>query len=208
MDRGRQRPLTVVGAATSAGAYGPGQERAPEYLRAHGLVDALVAQHRRAERGRQPGPEQPTHRPGQEHLPPVRARLSEDLPPQSPNYGASPPGRGRNSLASPVRGALTGTGTAPCRGGIASFDRQPGLLPQQGKLPGHGPSAAGEQARRADHPSRMNPTGRHATRASPNRSIGQRPIRLVDRSVPGPPQALLGVRFKASETFPLLALDI
>ena len=27
-------------------------------------------------------------------------------------------------------------------------------------------------------------------------------------SVPGPPQALLGVRFKASETFPLLALDI
>jgi arginase len=32
----------VVGAATSAGAYGPGQERAPEYLRAHGLVDALV----------------------------------------------------------------------------------------------------------------------------------------------------------------------
>jgi hypothetical protein len=132
----------------------------------------------------------------------VRARLSEDLPPQSPNYGASPPGRGRNSLASPVRGALTGTGTAPCRGGIASFDRQPGLLPQQGKLPGHGPSAAGEQARRADHPSRMNPTGRHATRASPNRSIGQRPIRLVDRSVPGPPQALLGVRFKASETSP------
>jgi arginase len=42
LDRGRQRPLTVVGAATSAGAYGPGQERAPEYLRAHGLVDALV----------------------------------------------------------------------------------------------------------------------------------------------------------------------
>jgi hypothetical protein len=27
-------------------------------------------------------------------------------------------------------------------------------------------------------------------------------------SVPGPPQALLGVRFKASGTFPLLALDI
>jgi arginase len=32
----------VIGAATSAGAYGPGQERAPEYLRAHGLVDALM----------------------------------------------------------------------------------------------------------------------------------------------------------------------
>jgi arginase len=41
LDRVRQRPLTVIGAATSAGAYGPGQERAPEYLRAHGLVDAL-----------------------------------------------------------------------------------------------------------------------------------------------------------------------
>ena len=42
LDRVRPRPLTVIGAATSAGAYGPGQERAPEYLRAHGLVDALV----------------------------------------------------------------------------------------------------------------------------------------------------------------------
>src|SRR5687767_8649123 len=41
LDRVRQRPLTVIGAATRAGAYGPGQERAPEYLRAHGLVDAL-----------------------------------------------------------------------------------------------------------------------------------------------------------------------
>jgi arginase len=40
LDRAQQRPLTVIGAATSAGAYGPGQERAPEYLRAHGLVDA------------------------------------------------------------------------------------------------------------------------------------------------------------------------
>jgi arginase len=42
LDRVRQRPLTLIGAATSAGAYGPGQERAPEYLRAHGLVDALM----------------------------------------------------------------------------------------------------------------------------------------------------------------------
>jgi arginase len=42
LDRVQQRPLTVIGAATSAGAYGPGQERAPEYLRAHGLVDALT----------------------------------------------------------------------------------------------------------------------------------------------------------------------
>ena len=41
LDRVRQRPLTVIGAATNAGASGPGRERAPEYLRAHGLVDAL-----------------------------------------------------------------------------------------------------------------------------------------------------------------------
>jgi arginase len=37
------RPLVVVGAATSAGAYGPGQERAPDLLRAYGLVDRLRA---------------------------------------------------------------------------------------------------------------------------------------------------------------------
>ena len=42
LDRVRQRPLAVIGAATSAGAYGPGQEQAPDYLRAHGLVEALV----------------------------------------------------------------------------------------------------------------------------------------------------------------------
>jgi hypothetical protein len=42
LDRVRQRPLALIGAAISAGAYGPGQERAPEYLRAHGLVDALM----------------------------------------------------------------------------------------------------------------------------------------------------------------------
>jgi arginase len=35
------RPVTVVGAATSAGAYGPGQERAPDVLRAHGLLARL-----------------------------------------------------------------------------------------------------------------------------------------------------------------------
>ena len=46
-DRVRQRPLTVIGAATSAGAYGPGQERAPDYLRAHGLVDVLIGTSRR-----------------------------------------------------------------------------------------------------------------------------------------------------------------
>jgi arginase len=42
LNRVQQRPLTVIGAATSAGAYGPGQERAPDYLRAHGLVDLLI----------------------------------------------------------------------------------------------------------------------------------------------------------------------
>lgn len=37
------RPLRLVGAATSAGAYGPGQERAPATFRRHGLVEALDA---------------------------------------------------------------------------------------------------------------------------------------------------------------------
>ena len=35
------RALHLIGAATSAGAYGPGQERAPAALRGHGLVEAL-----------------------------------------------------------------------------------------------------------------------------------------------------------------------
>jgi arginase len=33
--------LTLIGAASSAGAYGPGQERAPHVFREHGLVAAL-----------------------------------------------------------------------------------------------------------------------------------------------------------------------
>jgi arginase len=33
--------LVLIGAPTSAGAYGPGQERAPEAFRRHGLVDLL-----------------------------------------------------------------------------------------------------------------------------------------------------------------------
>ncbi len=35
--------LSVIGAPTSAGAFGPGQERAPSAFRAHGLLDALRA---------------------------------------------------------------------------------------------------------------------------------------------------------------------
>lgn len=35
--------LVVIGAASSAGAYGPGQERAPEVLRRHGLTESLAA---------------------------------------------------------------------------------------------------------------------------------------------------------------------
>jgi arginase len=35
--------LVVIGAASSAGAYGPGQERAPAVLRDHGLIDRLRA---------------------------------------------------------------------------------------------------------------------------------------------------------------------
>ena len=35
------RSLSIIGAPTSAGAYGPGQERTPGVFREHGLVDAL-----------------------------------------------------------------------------------------------------------------------------------------------------------------------
>jgi arginase len=42
-DRLRPRPLSVIGAPSSAGAYGPGQERAPDALRTHGLIDSLRA---------------------------------------------------------------------------------------------------------------------------------------------------------------------
>ena len=41
-ERGR-RPLSVIGAASSAGAYGPGQEEAPAAFRRHGLLSALRA---------------------------------------------------------------------------------------------------------------------------------------------------------------------
>jgi arginase len=36
------RPLSLVGAPSSAGAYAPGQEKAPAAFRRHGLVSALV----------------------------------------------------------------------------------------------------------------------------------------------------------------------
>lgn len=36
------RPLTIIGAASSAGAYAPGQERAPAAFRRHGLAAALA----------------------------------------------------------------------------------------------------------------------------------------------------------------------
>jgi arginase len=36
------RPLNIIGAASSAGAYAPGQERAPEIFRRHGLTEALA----------------------------------------------------------------------------------------------------------------------------------------------------------------------
>lgn len=36
------RPVAVIGAATSAGAYGPGQEAAPHALRGAGLLDVLA----------------------------------------------------------------------------------------------------------------------------------------------------------------------
>lgn len=37
------RPLKLVGAASSAGAYAPGQEKAPAAFRAHGLLEALIS---------------------------------------------------------------------------------------------------------------------------------------------------------------------
>ncbi len=39
----RARPLHLIGAATSAGAYGPGQEQAPATFRRHGLLTTLEA---------------------------------------------------------------------------------------------------------------------------------------------------------------------
>jgi arginase len=41
--RGRAEPLTVIGAPSSAGAYAPGQERAPFALRGAGLLESLRA---------------------------------------------------------------------------------------------------------------------------------------------------------------------
>jgi arginase len=40
------RLLNIIGAATSAGAYSPGQERAPAAFRRHGLAEALARQGR------------------------------------------------------------------------------------------------------------------------------------------------------------------
>ena len=36
-------PLIIIGAPSSAGAYAPGQEKAPEALRAAGLLECLRA---------------------------------------------------------------------------------------------------------------------------------------------------------------------
>ena len=41
--RPRRRPLSVIGAPSSAGAYGPGQELAPAAFRAGGVLDRLRA---------------------------------------------------------------------------------------------------------------------------------------------------------------------
>jgi arginase len=40
------RPLTIIGAASSAGAYSPGQEEAPAAFRRHGLREALATRGR------------------------------------------------------------------------------------------------------------------------------------------------------------------
>ncbi|HEY9351326.1 MAG TPA: hypothetical protein VIP75_11595, partial [Acidothermales bacterium] len=37
------RPLSVIGVPSSAGAYGPGQERAPSVFREYGLLDRLTS---------------------------------------------------------------------------------------------------------------------------------------------------------------------
>jgi arginase len=60
------RTLTIIGAPSSAGAYAPGQEKAPTAFRLHGLVEALRARGRHVvDRGdvahfrRRPDPELP-----------------------------------------------------------------------------------------------------------------------------------------------------
>jgi arginase len=39
----RARPMSVIGVPSSAGAYGPGQERAPSVFREYGLLDRLTS---------------------------------------------------------------------------------------------------------------------------------------------------------------------
>src|SRR5687767_13128090 len=41
-----KRLLNIIGAATSAGAYSPGQEQAPAAFRRHGLAEALASRGR------------------------------------------------------------------------------------------------------------------------------------------------------------------
>ena len=43
------RPITIIGAPSSAGAYAPGQEKAPEALRSAGLIESLEQGGRRIE---------------------------------------------------------------------------------------------------------------------------------------------------------------
>src|SRR5690349_11571265 len=44
-----RRPITIIGAPSSAAAYAPGQEQAPEALRAAGLIESLQDGGRRVE---------------------------------------------------------------------------------------------------------------------------------------------------------------
>lgn len=49
------RPLHLIGAPSSAGAYAPGQEKAPAAFRRHGLVEALDRRRPLRDRGEVPG---------------------------------------------------------------------------------------------------------------------------------------------------------
>ena len=50
-----RRDVSLVGAPTSAGAYGPGQERSPAVFRRHGLVELLRSRGLRRARPRRCG---------------------------------------------------------------------------------------------------------------------------------------------------------
>lgn len=99
------RTLSVIGAPSSAGAYAPGQEKAPAVFRRHGLVSALTESGRRVhDRGDVPG---------------FRWRLDPQRP-KSMNLDAVR--RAASAVADKVGEALTGDEAALVLGGDCTIE--------------------------------------------------------------------------------------